>query len=155
MPIDPDSRLFSMQVVEIEYGSQLYQDELELRDIILRQPLGLSVYDEITDDEANYWHFGITEDNALVACLITEPMNDGSANAGQMAVAEHLQGKGIGKQLVKEVESIIVSRGINLVSLSARMDAVDFYKKLGYEITGEPFTKVNIPHVVMTKELMA
>jgi GNAT superfamily N-acetyltransferase len=56
-----------------------------------------------------------------------------------MIVQKNLRGKGIGSFLLAELEKWIVSRGNNEVWVATGDHAVDFYRKLGMEIT-ETFT---------------
>lgn len=142
-----------MQFIEIEYNSQRYQEELALRDKILRKPLGLSIYDEVGDEESKFWHFGIIQDGILIACLVAQPLEQQTVSAGQMAVSNFLQGQGLGKILVTEAEQKLQRQGIKHVFLAARVSAQGFYKKLGYITEGDTFTKVGIPHIKMSKSL--
>lgn len=50
----------------IEYGSEDYKAELEMRNEILRKPLGLSIYDEDLGQEKPYFHIGAFENERLV-----------------------------------------------------------------------------------------
>jgi predicted GNAT family N-acyltransferase len=38
--------------------------------------------------------------------------------------------------------------------MHARKDAIGFYEKQGYKISGDEFTEVTIPHFVMEKKLV-
>ena len=43
--------------------------------------------------------------------------------------------------------------GYKYLIMHARDTAIGFYEKFGYQITGNPFTEVGLPHHVMQKEL--
>ena len=51
---------------EIVYNSEDYRHELELRDKILRKPLGLSLYDDNIEKESNDVHIGAFINHTLV-----------------------------------------------------------------------------------------
>jgi hypothetical protein len=53
--------------------------------------------------------------------------------------------------MTAEFEAESARRGYKRVYLHARVVAVDFYLKLGYELFGEEFIEVNIPHRHMQK----
>lgn len=71
-----------------------------------------------------------------------------------MAVLQEYQKKGIGEALVKHAEKDAADRRGKLIWFNAREIAVPFYKKLGYEIIGEPLDIQDIgKHYVMYKKL--
>lgn len=73
-----------------------------------------------------------------------------------MAVLPEFQKKGLGEALVKHAENDALERGGKIIWFNAREIAVAFYKKLGYEIIGEPFDIADIgKHYVMYKKLNA
>jgi predicted GNAT family N-acyltransferase len=37
--------------------------------------------------------------------------------------------------------------------MHARKNAVGFYEKMGYQVTGDEFTELTIPHYIMEKQL--
>jgi predicted GNAT family N-acyltransferase len=137
-------------VVEIEFGSPLYREELILRDEILRKPLGLKLT-ERTEDEADCRHFGLVEAGHLSACLIVVPRGAGLVQIRQMAVRSDRQGCGLGRLLMKGAEAAIRAAGVQRIFLNARHTAVGFYEKLGYHPVGEGFIEVGIPHQRMEK----
>lgn len=71
----------------------------------------------------------------------------------QVAVQADLQGQGLGRILVEFSEATARAHGFARMVLNARDTAVNFYLRLGYEIEGEPFTEVTIPHRRMSKLL--
>lgn len=71
-----------------------------------------------------------------------------------MAVLPEFQKKGLGEALVKHAENDVMQRGGKTIWFNAREIAVAFYKKLGYEIIGDPFNIADIgKHYVMYKKL--
>lgn len=141
------------QFVEIEYGSLLYEAELELRNRLLRIPLGLDIQSDDLAAEQDYRHFGMLQEDVLVACLVVVPRAPGQVQLRQVAVEEHLQGQGIGRELMLEVEAVLAKSGIASLVLNSRDTVVGFYRKLGYEPVGEGFVEVGIPHQRMEKRL--
>ncbi|MCB0695789.1 MAG: GNAT family N-acetyltransferase [Chitinophagaceae bacterium] len=128
-----------------------YADVFELREEILRKPIGLSLHDEDLSDEVND-HILIAEDNdEIIACLILSPRPGNTVQLRQMAVAVKHQGRSIGKQLVNYAEQFAREHGYERIMLHARMVAKGFYERLGYLQTGDEFTEVGIPHIQMEK----
>lgn len=71
-----------------------------------------------------------------------------------MAVLPEAQGSGIGKMLVHAAEIYAKERGTTLLWFNARINAVHFYERLGYQIMGEAFEIEGIgTHYLMYKYL--
>ena len=69
-----------------------------------------------------------------------------------MAVLENHQKKGIGQNLVLYTEDRLKAEGAHLIWFNARENAVNFYRKLGYEIKGKRFEIPNVgSHFLMFK----
>jgi ribosomal protein S18 acetylase RimI-like enzyme len=60
-----------------------------------------------------------------------------------MATAPEVRGSGIGKRLVQKCIDTSAAAGAPLLWCDARISALGFYEKLGFEKIGEPFEK---PH---------
>ncbi|MFI4850966.1 MAG: GNAT family N-acetyltransferase [Gimesia chilikensis] len=142
-----------MQFREISWQSDEYQQACELRNTILRLPLGLNLLQEDLSNEAEYLHFGMFKSDRLVACVLAVPLGSGRAKLRQMAVSGECQGQGIGRRLIESVEDCLVQQGFQVVELDARREAVGFYEKLGYIPKGDEFISVTIPHQRMTKAI--
>jgi predicted GNAT family N-acyltransferase len=145
----------SYSVKIFEYNSAEYKQALQLRNLILREPLGLKFTEaELAKDEHDI-HFGLFDGNRLIACLILSDTGNNRMKMRQVAVCNDMQGKGIGRILSNAAESFARSKGYVQIYCHARKTAVPFYQKLGYTITGNEFTEVNIPHYMMQKMLTA
>jgi len=143
-----------MQLKEIKYNTEEYAWELELRDKVLRKPLGMSLYDENRDAEKYDVHVGAFHNNQLVGVLILTRLDTGSVKMRQVAVDERMQSMKVGTQLVRFAEEFSRNKGYAVMVLNARKTAVGFYEKLGYEKMGEEFLEINIPHYKMKKSLL-
>lgn len=140
-----------MELVEITYDSPDYRAALELRQQILRRPLGLDLYAQDLSVEANEWHFGLKEQDELIATVTLRPDGPGRVRLRQMAVAPSHQGQNLGRQLIEQVEPIARDRGIAEITLHARCEAEGFYTRLGYTRVGDEFMEVGVRHVEMRK----
>ena len=143
-----------MQKKEIEYGSRAYRQTLDLRQKILREPLGLelSKKDKARDPE-NIILGVFSKENALVACVYLQPVDRLQIQLRQMAVDTAFQNRGIGRELLSFAEEKARSGSYRKIVLHARKVAVGFYKKSGYKIAGDVFEEVGIPHYSMYKVL--
>lgn len=142
-----------MALKVIEHGSQDYQKMVKLRDIILRKPLGLGFDKEELDKEKNNVLIGAFEEEDILGCCMLVEENKQIIRLRQMAVLNDLQGKGIGRAIMSFAENIARDRGYKTLSMHARKNAIGFYEKMGYQLAGNEFTEVTIPHYVMEKRL--
>ena len=142
-----------IEIKEIEFDSPEYKDEVELRDKILREPLGLNFTAEQLKSEENEHHLGAYLSGKLVGCLLLKPVDCKTIKMRQVAVDGTYQAKGIGKKLVEYSERLALEKNFDKIILNARDTAVKFYLKLGYRIEGEMFIEVEIPHYRMSKKL--
>ena len=139
---------------QIDFGSDDYRKTCQLRNEVLRVPLGLSLLDEDLAGETDMLHFGLFDDDGtLLACVIAAPISARVAKLRQMAVSPDHQGKGLGRFVIQELEQRLVSRGFRELVLHARAAAQGFYERLGYAAAGAGFIEVGIPHVEMRKAL--
>jgi predicted N-acetyltransferase YhbS len=143
----------AVQILEAPVGSPLYLDALELREAILRRPLGLSVSDEELEDDRHRTHFCAVEDGKVTGCVSLRPLDDGGLQLKQMAVLEEKRLEGIGAALVARAEAWARDRGIGEMMMHARIGAEGFYARLGYEPEGPIFEENTIPHILMKKKL--
>jgi len=138
---------------ETPFGSADYNRTLQLRHRILRAPLGLDLFAENLAAEKEHRHFSLWQDNNLLACLVIVPLSEGKVKLRQMAVNDQYQRRGFGQQLVARVENQLACEGVQQIELHARVTALPFYQRSGYQAVGEVFVEVSIPHQEMVKTL--
>lgn len=137
----------------IDHGTKEYQQMVQLRNDILRKPLGLSFTPEELEKEKGEILIAAFEEEKILGCCMLVTEDPATVRLRQMAVLNNLQGKGIGKALMQFAENIARDRGFRKITMHARQTAVGFYEKLGYQISGDQFEEVSIPHYIMAKVL--
>ena len=142
-----------MALKQVDHGSKEYQQMVNLRDEILRQPLGLSLTVDELNKEKDDILIGAFDDEKILACCILTKADNKSLRLRQMAVQNNQQGKGIGASMLNFAEIIARDKGYKKLIMHARETAVRFYEKLGYKLVGDRFTEVTIPHFIMEKKL--
>lgn len=143
-----------MTIFPIEFGTPEYDEAVALRYEVLRKPLGLEfTTDQLAAEWSDIHLAGFDPNGKMVAILILTAIDEQTLKMRQVAVAPHLQGKGLGAQLVHASEALALKRQYQHMVLHARETAVPFYLRLGYQIVGEPFEEVGIPHSKMKKTL--
>lgn len=140
---------------EIAWNSDLYAKSRDFRNQILRQPLGLELSLKDTEGEDTQIHLAIVEnDSRILGIIILKPLSSKKVKFRQMAISPSLQGKGVGRNLMKFAEEFARSKGFKAIELSARVYAQGFYEKLGYQTIGEAFIEVTLPTIKMEKSLI-
>jgi predicted GNAT family N-acyltransferase len=140
-------------IAEIPFGSVWYALTVALRYDVLRKPLGLQFTAEQLAAEENEHHIACIENGIVTGCLVLVPKENGVIKMRQVAVNISRQNKGIGLQMMKFSEAFAVQRGYDTMDLHARTTAVPFYLKQQYQVVGDEFIEVTIPHFRMVKKL--
>ena len=137
----------------IDHGSPEYRQMVQLRDDILRKPLGLHFTEEELETEKDNLLMAAYEDDHLLGCCMLVEADPQTVRLRQMAVLNDLQGKGVGSALMHFAENLARDRGYKRITMHARKNALGFYEKMGYKQIGEEFEEITIPHYVMEKQL--
>lgn len=142
-----------MGLKQIDHGTMQYAQMVQLRNQILREPLGLKLTAEELDNEKSDILIAAFDDDVMLGCCILTPVNTSTLRLRQMAVPSNLQGKGIGASIMSFAEDLARDKGYSRIIMHARDTALGFYEKFGFKATGEAFTEVNLPHHIMEKLL--
>ncbi|WP_159788074.1 GNAT family N-acetyltransferase [Sodalinema gerasimenkoae] len=119
--------------------------------------MGLSIWEENLESEIHQGHFGILQSSEklgpLLACVVIVPKTQEQVKLRQMAVLPEVQYQGLGTFLIREVEDYLRQHHIKIINLAARVSALRFYQKLGYQPISSEFIEVGIPHQTLEKRL--
>ncbi len=140
-----------MNLKIIKYRSQEYESMCELRDDVLRKPIGLKLTEEETQKDSGDILFACMDHERVIGCCILTPLGSETGKLRQMAVSTQYQGQGIGRKVLHFAEQYAWEQGYKILVLHARKIAVGFYEKEGYKINGDEFIEVGIPHFKMNK----
>ena len=143
-----------MGLKQIDHGSAEYRQMVQLRNLILRQPLGLSFTEEELEKEKNDILIAAFDDDEILGCCMLCPLNNNTLRLRQMAVRDNLHGKGVGASIMTFAENLARDKGYSSMIMHARDTAIGFYEKFGYKVKGNEFIEVNVPHHVMEKPLL-
>lgn len=128
---------------------------LELRFKILREPWGQSKESSSDGNEdTSYNAFIEDEKGNAIACgrLQTNDVNTGQIR--YMAVANGMQGKGLGKLILKALEQKAKELGLKKIELQARENALEFYKANNYNLKEKTHLLFGVvQHYLMEKQL--
>ena len=144
----------SIHLIEPATAAQL-EDYYALRWRELREPWGQPRGSERDDLEGVARHLAVTDDAGITIGVGRLHFNEADeAQIRYMATAGTHRGRGVGSAIIRKLESIAVDAGSTHILINARLNAVAFYQKLGYEIIGDGHVLYGtIHHKVMRRRL--
>lgn len=141
------------QIKPIAYGSPEYLETLELRNRVMRIPLGLDIHKEDFSCERESAVIGAFDGERLLGVGVMSHKE--VFKVEYLCVDFTLQGTGVGGELLDRMEAMAAEQGGEVMYLDARVTAQPFYARRGYETTSEVFIMecAPVPHVAMEKPL--
>ena len=122
---------------------------------MLRKPLGMSM-DSLADsiEEESFHLMGIDEEGNVIASGRVHFNTSDEAQIRYMAVDDNFKRRGIGSEIVTELERYALSKKAVTITLNARENAISFYLSLGYSEVCPYQSDTGIPHKTMKKDLI-
>lgn len=144
----------------VKYKSQetdLYEQTLQLRNKVLRLPLGKNIFVEDLTIEKENDFYGWEKEHQIIATLSTYLKEDRTIQLTAFAVEPIYQNQGYGKKLVEFLLEDLSKQGYERVDVSARSSAKGFYEKCGFKAIGEPVVNetLGIKDYLMTRTINA
>lgn len=140
-----------MEFVWIDTKHPLYQSERKLRFELLYRPFGFFELEELSTEEQSL-HLVAIKDNQVIGCVLFHP-EGGTGRMQQLAVSSDHQARGVGTQLVRELEKRLQEDGFKSLYKEVRLPVVEFFEKIGYQPKGEVFERAGLDHYRMKKDL--
>ena len=98
-------------------------------------------------------------DHALAYAADGEMVGTGrllpDGHIGRMAVLKAWRGRGVGALMLQALIEQARQRRHARVCLNAQAYVIGFYRRFGFEVSGEEFKEAGIPHVAMQRDLTA
>ena len=143
---------------EIIFKTPTNQKEFKEYDLfrwkILRKPIGKNISSLKDKFEKSAFHLIGIKEEEIVACGRLHFNNKDEAQVRYMAVAQNLQGIGIGKEVLRLLEKNAKKNNAKKIVLNARDHAIDFYKVSGYTVVKKYYgSDTEIPHTTMEKNI--
>ena len=143
---------------EIIFKTPTNQKEFKEYDLfrwkILRKPIGKNISSLKDKFEKSAFHLIGIKEEEIVACGRLHFNNKDEAQVRYMAVAQNLQGIGIGKEVLRLLEKNAKKNNAKKIVLNVRDHVIDFYKVSGYTIVKKYYgSDTGIPHTTMEKNI--
>ena len=144
-----------MEIIE-PTTSEEFKKYYNLRYEILRKPWGQSPGSERDEGEETSIHRMLIDESTGKALAVGKLQlnSKDEAQIRYMAVLHDFQGQGLGSQILSSLEDVARRNGNKWIILSARENALKFYKNNGYQIVKKTHLLFGeIQHWLMRKEL--
>ncbi len=140
-----------MNILKVS-NEQEQKDAYFVRQKVFVEEQNVSLEEEMDQFDDIATHFVGYEDNLPVAASRLRYV-EGYGKLERICILKKYRGRGYGKQMILHMEQEVSNQGYEKSKLNAQIQALDFYKNLGYEVVSEEFMDAGIPHVTMTKTL--
>lgn len=138
---------------KIEYGTDEYEETIDIRNDAFRKPQGLNIRDEdLTGDKDVNMYAGFIDGKMMSTVFFTH-VDEETAQVKAVIVTDEYEKQGLGKYLMDFIEGIIKEKAYKKIKLMGRVSVEGFYKKLGYKTISDPFDYYKTPHIYMEKEI--
>ena len=137
----------------IQYASQEYKETLQLREDVMRKPLGLLLSAEDVRNDNKRIHIGGYDNNKLICTCSLKIIHHKISHIYSFCVKQEFQNKGVGRQLMAFTENYCKSQGVTRLYVEGRKTAQIFYQKCGFLPCGSEYMDMNILHQDMHKDI--
>ena len=103
------------------------------------------------DEDSNGYHVGAFMNNELVG-VVSLFVNGDDFQFRKFAVDESMQGKGIGKTMLQHLIDFALNENGKRLWCNARVSAIGFYLKYGFNHTGQFFSKNGFDYEILEKK---
>ena len=108
------------------------------------------LYEMEMDGDNHGYHFGAFMDNELVG-VVSLFQNGDDFQFRKFAVDESMQGKRVGKTMLKHIIDFALNENAKRLWCNARVSAIGFYLKNGFNPTGKLFSKNGFDYEIVEK----
>lgn len=107
---------------------------------------------KLPDDESGI-HFGLFDHNKLISVVSWFRRNETEAQFRKLATLEEFRNSGYGTHLMQYIIDFSESEKVKTLWCNARVNALNFYKRLGFTETDKFFTKNRIDYMTITLDI--
>ncbi|KAB7613709.1 GNAT family N-acetyltransferase [Amylibacter sp. SFDW26] len=112
----------------------------------------LSIEDCILKNDADGIHIGAFDQGTLIA-VASVFEGQGHYRLRKFAVVPEKQGGGVGSDILRYIFNMLTHNTSKTLWLDARITALPFYEKCGFEQTGATFLKGDVHYIKMYRAL--
>jgi len=120
-----------------EVRKKVYVDELNV-------PIEL----EFDEYDETAFHFVVEVDDFIVGTARLVVL-DNEGNIGRVCILKDFRRKGLGTKLITSIIHASINMGLDRLIVEAKINALSFYKKIGFVTEGNEYLEVGVPHKKM------
>lgn len=122
----------------------------KLREIIFIKEQNVPVFVEKDSKDDFAIHFLLLDDNDIPVGVGRVVADNNTAVVGRVGIMKEFRKKRLGFLLMQNIIDYCKNQGFEKITLSAQEHALDFYKKLNFEVISDRYiSPSNIPHFKM------
>lgn len=139
--------------INIASTERAIQHAYDIRTRVFVDEQHVPMEEEIDKHESEAIHF-VGYENEIPVAASRLRFVDGFGKLERICILKDHRNKSYGSKMIQAMEDYAQKQGYTKSKLNAQTHAIDFYKKLGYNvISTETFLDAGIPHVTMEKSL--
>lgn len=123
----------------IDYINEKFKEVIDLRFNILFKPYGKIDKYDYDELDKNSFHLVALHKNKVIAYSRMTDINDKGKITNVAVNPEYIK-RGIGVEMLRTQIKKAQENNIKQLYLSARLDTVNFYRKVGFQCDGDTFT---------------
>ena len=139
--------------IKIVTNEEELQQAYQVRKIVFVDEQKVTVEEEIDHLEEESTHFLVMNENDEPIGAGRFRIVDNYGKVERICVLPQARSTGVGRSLMEAIVQHALSQGLEITKLNAQVQAIPFYKSLGYGIISEEFLDAGIPHRTMKKRL--
>ena len=139
--------------IKIVTNEEELQQAYQVRKIVFVDEQKVPVEEEIDHLEEESTHFLVMNEHNEPIGAGRFRIVDNYGKVERICVLPQARSTGVGRSLMEAIEQHALSQGLEITKLNAQVQAIPFYKSLGYGIISEEFLDAGIPHRTMKKQL--
>jgi predicted GNAT family N-acyltransferase len=142
---------------EFSYKLVTDDDELteafEVRRQVFVQEQGISEDVVFDGHDQGALHVVVKDGQRVIGSARVQFVAGNQAKLERMAILRPYRGKGIGKEMLLFLDTVLKDRQVQRMIIHAQLEVVPFYKSCGFNEFGLPFREAGIKHIKMRKQL--
>jgi predicted GNAT family N-acyltransferase len=128
-------------------------EAFEVRRQVFVQEQGISEDVVFDGHDRGALHVVVKDGQRVVGSARVQFFADNQAKLERMAILRQYRRKGIGKDMLLFLDTVLKDRQVQRVIIHAQLEVVPFYKSCGFHEFGVPFREAGIKHIEMRKQL--
>ena len=114
------------------------------------------VYSDLDGKDQKSFHLMAWHNDELAAYTRLIPAGvsyAGMASIGRVVVGRRFRGSGVGQELMRRsIDGVYALFGREIIKIGAQEHLEEFYMRLGFVKTSEPYLDAGIPHIEMKRQ---